>query len=176
MCVCSLQPCYLLPEVEDPEKSSPLALARNSNQTLQAVSLTRMHTHAQSGTCRHAQCSSFSLSQNLLVASVIFLGSFSIVGVVRAKRSVFVSKRICKIESYIFPATGDVDLNVVVVVCTTQRRSFNAVSKKGFLFKTGSDRTGWKRRYCTLDKFRGFEYFKNEVVSVCMCGGEGGKC
>ena len=39
------------------------------------------------------------------------------------------------------------------------------VSKKGNLFKTGSDRSGWKRRYCSLDKFRGFEYFKAEGVN-----------
>lgn len=32
------------------------------------------------------------------------------------------------------------------------------ISKKGFLYKTGSDRAGWKRRYCTLDRFRGFQY------------------
>ena len=40
------------------------------------------------------------------------------------------------------------------------------INKKGFLYKTGSDRAGWKRRYCTLDKFRGFQYYKTETVST----------
>lgn len=38
------------------------------------------------------------------------------------------------------------------------------ISKKGFLYKTGSDRAGWKKRYCSLDKFRGFQYYKSETV------------
>ena len=38
------------------------------------------------------------------------------------------------------------------------------VSKKGYVFKTGSDRTGWKRRWCTVNQFRGIEYFKSETV------------
>ena len=54
------------------------------------------------------------------------------------------------------------------------------ISKKGFLHKTGSDRAGWKRRYCTLDRFRGFQYYKTETVSApvqpghCWREGEGG--
>lgn len=42
------------------------------------------------------------------------------------------------------------------------------MSKKGHLYKTGTERTGWKRRYCTLDQFRGFEYFKTETVSFSV--------
>ena len=52
------------------------------------------------------------------------------------------------------------------------------ISKKGFLYKTGSDRAGWKRRYCTLDRFRGFQYYKTETVSAPVqpshCWREGG--
>ena len=39
-----------------------------------------------------------------------------------------------------------------------------SINKKGYLHKTGSDRQGWKRRYCTLDNYRGLEYFKSETV------------
>jgi hypothetical protein len=37
------------------------------------------------------------------------------------------------------------------------------ISKKGHLYKTGNDRTGWKRRWCTVDQFRGLEYFRSET-------------
>ena len=37
--------------------------------------------------------------------------------------------------------------------------------KKGYLHKTGSDRQGWKKRYCAIDGYRGLEYFKSESVS-----------
>eukprot|EP00731_Ephydatia_muelleri_P030729 Em0022g243a len=36
------------------------------------------------------------------------------------------------------------------------------ISKKGYLYKTGSDWAGWKRRYCTLDFIKGFRYYKTE--------------
>ena len=47
------------------------------------------------------------------------------------------------------------------------------VSKRGYLHKTGSERVGWKRRYCTIDNFRGLEYFKSDTVSER--GREGGR-
>jgi hypothetical protein len=37
------------------------------------------------------------------------------------------------------------------------------INKKGYLQKTGSDRQGWRRRYCTIDCFRGLEYFRSET-------------
>ncbi|CAI8051664.1 Arf-GAP with Rho-GAP domain, ANK repeat and PH domain-containing protein 1 [Geodia barretti] len=42
------------------------------------------------------------------------------------------------------------------------------VTKKGHLYKTGNDRTGWKRRWCTLDQFRGVEYFRSETDPDCQ--------
>ena len=50
-------------------------------------------------------------------------------------------------------------------LCVFQEAQVPPISKKGFLHKTGSDRSGWKRRYCTLDKFRGFQYYKSDTVS-----------
>ena len=38
--------------------------------------------------------------------------------------------------------------------------------KKGYLHKTGSDRQGWRKRYCAIDGYRGLEYFKSESVSL----------
>jgi hypothetical protein len=52
------------------------------------------------------------------------------------------------------------------VYITSLQEAAAPISKKGFLYKTGSDRAGWKRRYCTLDKFRGFQYYKTETVST----------
>ena len=43
------------------------------------------------------------------------------------------------------------------------------ICKRGSLWKTGGDRTGWKKRFCTLDS-DSFKYFKDESVCVlCMC-------
>uniref|UniRef100_A0A1X7TTF8 Uncharacterized protein n=2 Tax=Amphimedon queenslandica TaxID=400682 RepID=A0A1X7TTF8_AMPQE len=63
--------------------------------------------------------------------------------------------------------------------------SIQTISKRGYLHKTGSERLGWKRRYCTIDNFRGLEYFKtdtdpeilgnigvNDILGVCQCEDE----
>ena len=66
---------------------------------------------------------------------------------------------------WLFYVMSSVVLVDVCRVAAVQRQSFTLISKKGYLYKTGTDRTGWKRRYCCLDQHRGFEYFRTEAVS-----------
>ena len=41
------------------------------------------------------------------------------------------------------------------------------ICKRGYLWKTGGDRTGWKKRFCTLDS-DSFKYFKDDSVSCAI--------
>ncbi|XP_065883972.1 uncharacterized protein [Dysidea avara] len=48
--------------------------------------------------------------------------------------------------------------NRAIVPGNEDEESGEPVNKQGYLFKTGSERTGWRKRYCSLDK-TGFKYY-----------------